>query len=411
LRDSQGLVDVVKHARELLAGAVLVGAGIMLAVAMLEIGVRWLHLVPDRFWEPDAVLGVKLIPGDHGWWTQEDREFVVPVQINRQGLRDVEHEYAKAPDVFRVLVIGDSFVEAMHVPLDATFGRLLEQQLNVDGAARHVEVVSAGVSGYGTASELLYFQHHGKRYQPDLVVLSFYPGNDVKNNSPSLEDTLKPVYAADGALERVVGEAPKKRPHGWRGLVARSKAYHYLRQLLLVRHPQLAHSLIRHGLLKGDAVRTAGEHDGIPVDYGVYAATVQPDWQDAWQHTERLLTGLQEAVAASGAQFAVAVIGTRDQVYPRSWQEIVSAHPRMHTESWDLDGPQHRVERWCAARGVPCLALAPAFRETAAHGGDPLYFRHDGHWTVAGHRLAANAIRDFLEQHRLVPTRPTRSAQ
>lgn len=401
----------MKHARGLFAGMVLVGVGIVLAVAMLEIGVRWLHLVPDRFWEPDPVLGVKLIPGAHGWWTQEDREFVVPVRINREGLRDVEHEYAKAPGVFRILVIGDSFVEAMHVPLEATFGRLLDQQLNGDGAAHRVEVVTAGVSGYGTASELLYFEHHGKRYQPDLVVLAFYPGNDVKNNSPTLEDTLRPVYAADGTLERVVGEAPKKRPHGWRGLVARSKAYHYFRQVLLLRHPQLARSLIRHGLLKGEALRTVPERDGVPVDYGVYATPIQPDWQDAWQRTERLLTDLQNAVAASGAQFAVAVLGTRDQVYPQSWQEIVAAHPRMQTQRWDLDGPQQQVEHWCAAHGVSCIALAPTFRDAAAHGGDPLYFRHDGHWTVAGHRLAAKTIGDFLEQHRLVPTRPTRSAQ
>ena len=41
----------------------------------------------------------------------------------------------------------------------------------------------------------------GKRYQPDLVLLAFYPGNDVKNNSPTLEDTLKPVYGPDGTLQ------------------------------------------------------------------------------------------------------------------------------------------------------------------------------------------------------------------
>ena len=77
------------RARDLLAGAALAGVGILFALVMLEMGVRWMHLVPDRFWEPDPVLGARLIPGMRGWWTQEDREFVVPVQINHLWLRDV----------------------------------------------------------------------------------------------------------------------------------------------------------------------------------------------------------------------------------------------------------------------------------------------------------------------------------
>ena len=201
---------------------------------MLEVGVRLLHLVPDRFWEPDPVLGARLIPGERGWWTQEDREFVVPVQINRaRPARRRARRMPKPPDVFRMLVLGDSFVEAMHVPLEVTFPRVLEQQLNGNAKGARIEVMSAGVSGYGTASELLYFEREGKRYQPDLVVLAFYPGNDVKNNSPTLEDKLKPVYTADGALQKVVGEAPRKKLHGWRALLARSAAYHYIRKVLL----------------------------------------------------------------------------------------------------------------------------------------------------------------------------------
>ena len=53
----------MKRGRELLAGTVLAGMGILFALALLELGVRWLHLVPDRFWEPDPVLGVRLDSG------------------------------------------------------------------------------------------------------------------------------------------------------------------------------------------------------------------------------------------------------------------------------------------------------------------------------------------------------------
>ena len=391
--------------RELLAGAILVSVGILFALVMLEVGVRWMHLVPDRFWEPDPVLGARLTPGARGWWTQEDREFVVPVQINQHGLRDVERDYAKAPGVFRVLILGDSFVEAMHVPLDATFPHVLQQQLNGTASGARIEVMGAGVSGYGTASELLYFEREGKRYQPDLVVLAFYPGNDVKNNSPSLEDKLKPAYATDGALQRVIGEAPRKRLHGWRAWLARSAAYHYVRKVLLTQQPRLADALVRHGLLQPDVVPSVPQRDGVPVDYGIYATAETPEWQEAWRHTERLLGELQSATAANGARLAIAIVSSRDQVYPQWWREVVDTYPRMQSNTWDLDGPQRRIAAWCLQHDVPCVELAPAFRAAAARGGEPLHYHHDGHWTVAGHRLAAEVLREFIEQHGLVPTR------
>jgi lysophospholipase L1-like esterase len=391
----------VKRGRGWLSGAILAAGGLLFALGLLEAGVRWVHLVPDRFWEPDPVLGVRLIPESLGWWTQEDREFVVPVRINGHGRRDVERQFAKPPGTFRVLVLGDSFVEAMQVPLDGAFARLLERQLNGDGTAR-IEVVSAGVSGYGTASELLYFERVGKRYQPDLVVLAFYPGNDVKNNSPTLEDRFKPVYAADGALDKVVGEWQERRPSAW---LPRLHAYLYVRQALLLRRPQLAYALARYGLVQPEAIRMVPLRDGVPVDYGVYATPLEPEWQNAWVRTERLLGELQQAVAVSGARLVIAILSTREQIYPDSWHEIVAAHPRMHGRQWDLDAPQHRVEAWCLAHDVPCAAMAPAFRAAAERGGDFLHYPREGHWTVAGHRLAAAVLQDFLEEHRLVPSR------
>ena len=377
--------------RELAAKTGLAVVAVLFALVIFEVAVRWLHLEPDRFWEPDPILGVRLIPGHQGWWTQEAREFVVPVQINGRGLRDAERNYAKPPGVFRLLILGDSMVEAMQVPLEATFARLLEENLNAGDAAPRVEVVSAGVSGYGTANQLLYLEDEGKRYEPDLVMLAFYLGNDVKNNSPTLEETLRPVYAADGTLERVAGKTPQRRPTGWSGLLARSVAYRYVRRTLLT------------GLLQSKARRVVPIRDGIPVDYGVYAPSLTPEWQDAWTLTERLLTQLKQAVAAKGARLMVAVLCSSYQIYSQSWQETMTAYPHMRGRSWDLDGPDRRILAWCAEHNVPCVTLAPEFRAAAAQNGTPLHFRHDRHWTVAGHRLAASVVTSFLDQHQLVP--------
>lgn len=398
----------MKRSRELFAGVILALFGVVFSLVLLEAGVRFLHLVPDRFWEPDPDLGVRLVAGKRGWWTQEDREFVVPIQINAHGRRDVERDYEKPDGVLRVLVLGDSFVEAMHVPLEAVFFRRLEEHFAERLPQRRVEVIAAGVSGYGTAGELLYLRRDGKRYRPDLVLLSFYPGNDVKNNSPELEDKLKPLYGEDGSLLRVSGHASRERAHGWRALVARSRAYAFLRQLLLTRQPVLAESLVRVGLLNAEALRSTVRREGIPVDFGVYEVPPPVEWQRAWSYTERLLDEVRRSSQEVGAQFAVMIVSTRDQVYPQSWQTIVAANPAMQQRRWDVDAPLRRVEEWCRGREVPCLAVSPLFREAAARGGEALHFAHDGHWTAAGHALAARELADFLLAKSLLKTEQER---
>src|SRR5262249_55373264 len=215
------------------------------------------------------------------------------------GRRDLERPVAKSPGTYRVLLLGDSFVEAMQVPIEQTFARRLEAALTRPGGPR-VEVISMGVSGYGTTSQYLWYREHGRAYQPDLVLLSFYPGNDVRNNSPTLEPTLRPQYDGEGNLQRVVGLKNGDAVQGGdaaRGWLASSAAYTYVRKMLLTQHPALAERMVKLGFINQAALRPVPMEDGVPVDYWVYATDTPPAWRDAWAHTEHLLTALRDAVA------------------------------------------------------------------------------------------------------------------
>jgi len=186
-------------------------------------------------------------------------------------------------------------------------------------------------------------------------------------------------------------------------LLGASAAYMYVRKLILTQHPALAERLASLGVLNRAALRPVPMADGVPVDYWVYAADPPPEWRDAWTHTEQLLAALRDAVTADGARLVVMVVTSREQVYPADWQQLQQQYPPMQRITWDLDGPERRVLGWCERSGVACVRLSPAFE--AQRDGQRLHFLYDGHWTAAGHALAARTVDEFLHEMAWPPTR------
>ena len=91
------------------------------------------------------------------------------------------------------------------------------------------------------------------------------------------------------------------------------------------------------------------------------------------------------------------LIAAPEQVYPVDWEQTVAANPAMQALTWDLEAPNRRLNEFLTEASIPYLDLLPVFRAVAAEPDAPrLHFRHDQHWTEAGHRLAAETIHDFL---------------
>ena len=67
--------------------------------------------------EYDPVLGWRKRPGAAA--TFRRREYTAEVKINEQGLRDRPRTY-EASGSFRILALGDSFVEAYSVPVESS---------------------------------------------------------------------------------------------------------------------------------------------------------------------------------------------------------------------------------------------------------------------------------------------------
>jgi len=104
----------------------------------------------------------------------------VSFRINNQGIRaDQDYLYPKPAGVVRILSLGDSFTIGYEVDQDRCFSQVLERELSAAGY--QAQVLNAGVSGFSNAEECVYLERELIKYDPDVVVVSFYI-NDIADN-------------------------------------------------------------------------------------------------------------------------------------------------------------------------------------------------------------------------------------
>ena len=98
----------------------------------------------------------------------------VDVQINSNGLRDVEYPHDKPADTVRILMLGDSLTFGWGVKVEDTPSEMLEQSLNKNSRGRRYEVINTGVGNYNTEMEVNFFFDEGIKYDPDIVILNYF---------------------------------------------------------------------------------------------------------------------------------------------------------------------------------------------------------------------------------------------
>ena len=304
--------------RRILANLALILAGVAMAFLVAEVAVRVTGLAKVSLYTWDAYRGWGLKPGAAGWQRDEGAGFV---SVNRAGFRGPEWTIAKPSGTLRVAVIGDSFTEAPQVAYDQTFCAVAERALaRCKGlGGKRVQVMDFGTDAYGTAQELVTLRRHVWQYSPDLVVLAFFSGNDLRNNSVVLEsDKCRPFYVFAGD-QLVLG-----------GPFERSRWFHLSCMLRFEsRHSQVlnllgdAKSNIRSKIKAMEAQRLSGSATGpaaraieggaiVPVverqpapighevglEDNIYNPPVTPVWQDAWRVTAGILRLMAHETAA-----------------------------------------------------------------------------------------------------------------
>lgn len=373
----------------------LVFLGSCSALTALELGVRWFSPQPPLIYRPDSVLGWTHIPNHN--LTYPGHSGSISIHFNSKGLRDVEHPYKKRSDVYRILVLGDSYTEGVDVELTDTFSKRLEILLNARGL--FCEVINAGVGGYGTDQELIFLTREGWKYDPDLVIVAFTIDNDVHDN-----------VAKGYCKENSTGLVCAQKTDGMRRrMLIRFKAFaqRHFQSYFFVREKTSRLYALRSILSKLEITEFHNTDDmtgGLPVQFHTLLRQPSKATIRGWQLTTAILRRMNSEAQQHGASFLMVTIPSRLQVEEDILQHALEA-ARLDISDLDLGQPNRILLEFGTAHNVPVIDLLPVFRAATMEGirlsGGPA--TEDGHWNKAGHALAAEIICQQLVRTSAMP--------
>jgi len=319
----------------------------------------------------DPQVGVRLRPNARIEYSTV--EFTTEININDQGVRDEEPIGPKLPGERRIVVLGDSQVLSVQVSAAQTFCEVLERQLNEAGGERW-RVINAGVQGYGPVDYWLFFDKVAASFEPDIVLVVAYVGNDA-------------IEAADAEASLQAGR--RIRPQqpavvGVRRLVRASAVL----QLLRVRWDQL-----RSRVATGTPERPLA----------TYLTDPPPVVARGLDVSRRAFGLIADRARGLGARTGFVLLPARLQVNDEDFSNLRTI---VHDAGGDLDrnSASRRFQEALAPLGLPIDDLQPALARQP--DGTGVFLKSTAHLTPRGHAAVADELLVFLRSSGLLKERP-----
>ena len=345
---------------------------------LLEVIVRVLMTQQETtvlcIYEEDPLRGWKLQPDLDTSTADPNGEYSHLIQTNSRGERSPEISVSDSQ--FLILGIGDSMAFAHGVEENESYSRLLENSLQEKG--NDVVVLNTGVGGYNTKQELDALESYLEEFDPNLVVLQFFTGNDVYGN---LEDSLR-YDVIDGCLTSKPVEGT-----GFKYFLRTNlKSYGFFAETLRT-VPVVNDLLMSVGLMSKKRPN-------------VYMLSMQnpptAEMQPAWDETERQIERAQDITDAYGVKMIVMVIPSSFQVYNEIAKNALVSYG-LTEEGFEFDFPEKQIASFAEGKqNLIVVSLLEEFRKS----DKKLFYEKDPHLTAAGHALAAQVLeKEILKQN------------
>ena len=295
---------------------------------------------PHDYYHHDLVPNVSNI---YVKWARQ----IYKISTNSLGFRDsISRNISNRSDSYRILLIGDSFTEALGVDWNDSFAGILFNRSEKSG----IEILNAGVIGYSPRLYYLkteYLLNIQKLEFDELLV--FIDMSDIDNEH--LYQDYKPK--SKSFVDRLIQQASR-----------------YSFVLRKIRQPP-ALSLNKQGIPFADDLKKNYES---PIG----------EWRISDPKIEkgfRLATNNMSQLVKLCRQY---MIKLRIIVYP--WQNNIGHTNHLQERAWKDFSVTHKVD---------FTSLFPDFAEECNYDGETcsdFFIPSDSHWSVAGHNFVANKI-------------------
>ena len=325
--------------------------------------------------DPNSIVGIEIVPSTKA--VERSACAVSEITTNALGWRDKERSLKKTPELTRIAVLGDSFIEGSQVNDDQIFTRQLEKILG-----DKFEVLNFGLSSIGTVQESILYEKLVKKFDPDIVITAFYL-NDVQNNDPVLEggpgkNTPLAYLDENGNIIRFSDEKP----------------FYAFRKWLRIQSPLFRLVKAVYGRLNGFAdkydERTAAST--YPKAYSAYGEPETDDWRRAWNTTEGSFLALKKETEPEKKFFMMLVPGMLE-VAPDPARLIRSNFGEKYPPSgFDPQYPRNRLLGFAQKNGIDVIdPQLPMVKYIAENNLEYPYFSYtcDGHLNPLGLKLLA----------------------
>lgn len=274
----------------------------------------------------------------------------LPIRINKYGQRGEDYPLEKEEGEYRVICLGDSLTFGPGVRDEETFAAVLQEifRRRNPGTDKNVRIINAAVNGYATVHYLRWAETQVDIYDPDLLIVGCFIGNDMVIPPRGIHSIPVPME----------------------NLLRKSAFFHFL------------YTTYRKHLWKRTrAVQKNKAVEDVDKELAQYAGVIERDlsFKDKmrlWQHSLTHFKSIRELTRDKGVDVACALI-------PSSWMMLSKNEVKIYT--W--------LEKEVEKRGYPVISLLPALQ---AAGKDAWLVYDPGHMNAKGHQAAAQALYDGL---------------
>lgn len=371
--------------KEFLANFFLLCISTIFFFVVAEIAVRFFAPQYIKTFQYNPVVGITRIPQSHFTFIRVEDRARITHSVNSDGFIGPEYTIPKPTGTFRIVVLGDSYTEAIQVADWQRATAQLEKRLNALGPKKF-EVINLGYSGFGTAQEYLTLEEFGWKYEPDLVLLNFYGDNDIIDNSIELDgSSSKPFFVVqDGALV----EVKKPKPAVTNGILSFLTAHVAAPRFLYEKIQALKQRFVYQKLTAQMFADT------------VYSGEYNKPWDAAWEVTKKLIVEMNSRAGVHNAAFAIVSVPSRVQAIPEVGQEIINTAQLAHRPI-DLNKPDDILVQWCNQQHIPLLTLRQDFLER--QNVKDFYLTSDGHFSALGNDVFADTLFNYVVNQHLIP--------